>query len=234
VNARTPLLLVPGLLCTAALWRHQIDGLADVADIGVADHTGHDDIRDLAAAILDRAPPRFALAGLSFGGYIAFEIMRQAAGRVTRLALLDTSARPDTPEQIRRRLDVIALVERGRFIGVSDALIRTFVHPDRVDDGRLMAAIRGMADDTGVEAFIRQEKAIMSRPDSRPDLGRIACPTLVLCGRQDALTPVAWHEEIAEGIAGSRLVVIDDCGHLTTMERPEETTAALRRWLSET
>ncbi|HZD27057.1 MAG TPA: alpha/beta fold hydrolase [Alphaproteobacteria bacterium] len=227
-----PLILVPGLLCTATLWRVQVAELSDAADISVSDeHRRHDNIPDIARAILRAAPQRFSLAGLSFGGYVCFEIMRQAPERVRRLALLDTSARPDDEARRRNRRDLIELSRKGKFLGVTDRLLETFIHPDRMSDAALVEAIKAMAQDVGRDGFIRQQTAIMSRPDSRPDLARIACPTLVLVGRQDRLTPLELHEEMQAGIPGAELAVIEDCGHLSTMERPEAVNAALRRWL---
>lgn len=229
---KTPLVLLPGLLCDAALWRGQIDDLADIAAPWVADMTRDDSVSRMAARVLEAAPPRFALAGLSMGGYVAQEIMRQAPERVTRLALLDTSARPDSPEQTARRRGLIDLAEKGEFRGVTPRLLPVFLHPDRLNDKDLTAAVMAMAERVGKDAFLRQQRAIISRPDSRPSLAAIACPTLVLCGRQDQLTPLDLHEEIAAGIRGAQLVVIEECGHLSTMERPWEVSVALRQWLT--
>lgn len=228
-----PLVLLPGLLCDAALWAPQVSVLRGLADpIMIGDLTRNDSIGGMAEAVLAQAPPRFALAGLSMGGYCAFEIMRRAPERVTRLALLDTSARPDTDEQRARRRGLIELAEKGEFKGVTPRLLPLLIHPDRLGDEALKATVMGMAERVGKEAFLRQQKAIMGRPDSRPDLGRIACPTLVLVGRQDALTPVAVHEEMAAGIPGARLVIVEDCGHLSTLEKPEAVNAALEDWLA--
>jgi pimeloyl-ACP methyl ester carboxylesterase len=230
---KTPLLLLPGLLCDAALWRAQLEDLADIAAPMVADLTQDDALDAMARRVLQGAPPRFALAGLSMGGYVAQAVLRLAPERVLRLALLDTSARADTPEQTQRRRDLIALAERGEFIGVSARLMPLFVHPDRLHDAALTGAISAMAARVGKDAFLRQQKAIMGRPDNRPILPRISCPTLVLCGREDALTPPAVSEEIAELIPDARLEIVGQCGHMTTMERPETVSAALRRWLAE-
>ncbi len=229
---KTSLVLLPGLLCDAALWRGQIDDLADIAAPWVADMTRDDSVSRMAARVLEAAPPRFALAGLSMGGYVAQEIMRQAPERVARLALLDTSARPDSPEQTARRRGLIDLAEKGEFRGVTPRLLPVFLHPDRLNDKELTAAVMAMAERVGKDAFLRQQRAIISRPDSRPSLAAIACPTLVLCGRQDQLTPLDLHEEIAAGIRGAQLVVIEECGHLSTMERPWEVSVALRQWLT--
>jgi pimeloyl-ACP methyl ester carboxylesterase len=227
-----PLALLPGLLCDGALWRAQVEGLAGLADCRVADFTSQDSMAEMAASVLEAMPERFAMAGLSMGGYVAFEVLRRAPGRVARLALLDTSARADTPEQTRRRRGLIELAGKGRFRGVPERLLPLLVHPTRVEEAELPAAVTAMAERIGRDAFLRQQEAIMGRPDSRPDLVRIACPTLVLCGRQDALTPLARHTEMAAGIARSRLVVIENCGHLAPMERPAEVTAALKAWLA--
>ncbi len=233
MTAKIPLVLCPGLLCDAALWRHQIENLADIADITVGDFTIDDSLPGMASRLLATAPERFALAGLSMGGYVAQEIIRQAPERVTRLALLDTSARADTPEQTKRRRDLMDLAGRGRFRGVTPQLMPLLIHPDRLEDEPLTQAIMAMAENVGPEAFLRQQTAIAARPDGRGDLAGIACPTLVLCGRQDRLTPVEVNIEIAEGIPGADLVILGDCGHMTTMERPEATTAAMRVWLTE-
>jgi len=228
-----PLVLVPGLLCDAQLWRAQVEHLADVAETWVADHTRSDTMAGVARDVLADAPfKEFALAGLSMGGYISLEIMRQAPRRVKRLALLDTAARADTPEQTKRRRDFIELAQRGKFLGITDTLMPLLVHPSRLADKPLTDAIRLMAKNVGKDGFIRQQKAIMSRADSRPLLAGIKVPVLVLCGRQDQLTPLDRHEEMAAGIPGAKLEIIEDCGHVSTMEKPEQVNLALRRWLA--
>jgi pimeloyl-ACP methyl ester carboxylesterase len=231
VPAKTPLVLIPGTLCDAALWRHQIDHLGDIADIAVADHTRHDSMAEIARAILDAAPRRFALAGLSMGGFVAFEILRQAPERVEKLALFDTSARPDPPEMVQRRHDLTKLTRVGQFRGVTPRLLPSFIHPSRLSDQALSRIITEMAERVGPEAFVRQQTANAARPDSRPDLARIVCPTLVACGRQDILTPLALSEEMARAIPNATLVVIEDCAHLPTLERPQAATSLLRYWL---
>ena len=227
----TRLVLVPGLACTEDLFADQIATLRGDLAISVADHTRHDTVSGIARAVLAAAPDRFALCGLSMGGYIAFEVMRQAPDRVERLALLDTSALPDTPEQSERRLTLIAMAQSGEFKSVRDTLWPLLVHPARHDDVALKRAVFKMMDDTGPETFIRQQKAIISRPDSRPSLGMIHCPTLVLVGNEDALTPVSVALTIADEIAGSKLEIVQDCGHLSTIERPDAVTEALRAWI---
>lgn len=232
-GAKPGLVLVPGLLCDALLWKPQIEALEGHAACWVADHTRSDTMAGVAADVLREAPfERFALAGLSMGGYVALEIVRRAAQRVDRLALLDTSARPDTPEQIERRTGLVELARRGRFIGVTQALLPLFLHRSRLSDEKLVNTVKEMARNTGKEAFIRQEHAIMSRVDSLPLLPTIGCPTLVLCGRQDVLTPLERHEEMAAAIPGASLRIVDDCGHLSTLERPAAVSEAFKRWLS--
>lgn len=228
---RQPLVLLPGLLCDRALWQPQLSGLADVAEMTVADLTRRDSADGMAADVLRDAPPRFALAGLSMGGYIALTIMRMAPERVTRLALLDTTARADTPERTRARELLIAQARVGQFKGISPRLLPEWIHPSRLNDTALTQAVIDMAGRVGRDAFIRQQTAIMGRIDSRPGLSHIDCPTLVVCGRQDRTTPVELATEIAADIPSSRLVIIEECGHLSTLERPEAVNAAMRAWL---
>jgi len=230
---RQPLVLLPGLLCDTALWRPVTDALADEAAAVVADLTLDDTVGGMAERVLAWAPARFALGALSMGGYVAHEIMRRAPDRVTRLALLDTSARPDSEEQQRRRRGLIALARQGRFKGVTPRLLPLLVHPDRLQDEDLVGIVMGMAERVGRDAFLRQQTAILGRPDSVPDLSRIDCPTLVLCGRQDALTPPELHEEMAFHVPGAKLVQIEDCGHLAPLERPAAVVSAMRAWLAE-
>lgn len=229
---KTNLVLVPGLLCTRALWEPQIAALGDIAAMTVADHTRHDNMEAIARSILAAAPERFALAGLSMGGYIAYAILRQAPERVTRLALLDTGSRADPPERKEARLRRNELARRDGAGAVQDELMPLLIHKDRLADKAFTARIRQMAVDTGTEALIRQHAALMGRPDNRPFLPSIRCPTLVLVGREDALTPVAMAEEIAARIPGARLEIVPDCGHLSTLERPEAVNRALRAWLT--
>src|SRR5262245_53806362 len=226
------LVLVPGLLCSPALWAPQVRALSDIAEISVADHSRQASMEEIAAAILATAPPRFALAGLSMGGYIACEIMRQRADRVTRLALLDTGARADTPERRAQRHCLVALAEREGAVRAQQELLPLLIHTDRLRDKPLVDTVLQMATDTGVAAFRRQQAAIMARPDNRPLLPTITCPTLVLVGRDDALTPPSLAQEIADAIPGARLESIGDCGHLSTLEQPDAVNSALRRWLT--
>jgi pimeloyl-ACP methyl ester carboxylesterase len=191
-----------------------------------------DQYADDVAALMDLlALDAAVLVGLSMGGYIAFEMLRQAPQRIARVALLDTSAQPESPEQTARRKQHLALTEAGRYHEVTDLQFPLAVHPSRHGDRALRREYERMGEETGPEAFVRHQQAIMGRADSRPGLHSIRCPTLVLVGDGDVLTPPDHAREIAAGIAGAQLVVVPDCGHLSTLERPDEVTKALADWL---
>lgn len=228
-----PVVLVPGLLCSARLYAEQVPLLWRFGPVSIADHRRDDTIEAIARRILDAAPPRFALAGLSMGGYIAFQIQALAPDRVDRLALLDTSPYPETSERSAKRLELIGRAEAGDFAGIADLHFPTFVHAGRRSDGALQRIVRAMADDTGPQAYVRQQRAIMARPDARPLLAKISCRTLVLVGDGDELTPPNLSKEIAAAITGARLVVVPNCGHLSTLERPEAVNAALSAWMTD-
>jgi pimeloyl-ACP methyl ester carboxylesterase len=227
-----PSVLVPGLNCSARLYSDQIPALWRFGPVIVADHTRDDSIAAIARRTLVMAPPRFALVGLSMGGYVAFEIMRQAPERVARLALLDTAPAAETPAQTQKRLPFIEMAATGRFAEVPDGQFPQLVHRDRHGDAALKALVRTMAEETGAEAFLRQMTAIMARFDSRPTLAAIACPTLVLVGEDDALTPPAVSRDMVAAIRDARLVVVPDSGHLSTVERPQAVNAALVEWMT--
>jgi pimeloyl-ACP methyl ester carboxylesterase len=233
-SAPQPLVLVPGLLCDAQLWAPQIAGLAGIADAWVPVPTQHASIEALARAVLADCPfERFALAGLSMGGYIAMAIQRQAPQRVTHLALLDTNAVADAPAASAARRELVARSRAEGLGAVADALLPRLVWPQAPQHAALHATVRSMAWNVGPDAFARQQEAIIGRPDARAALAAVACPTLVACGAQDLLTPPALHEEIAALVPGARLAVFADCGHLSTLEQPAHVTQALRTWLAE-
>lgn len=222
-----PTVLIPGLMATPRLYSDQISALWAIGPVQIADHRHADTMAGLAKAILDDSPPRFRLLALSMGGYIALEILRQAPQRVAALALLDTSARPDAPEQTQVRQSQIQLAHDRGMAAVAEAMYPRLVHPARAQDQELQQLVREMAEDTGAEAFARQQQAIMSRPDSRPSLAAIACPTLVIVGDQDQVTPPPMAQEIAAAVPDAKLVVIPDSGHLSTIEQPGAVTRAL-------
>jgi pimeloyl-ACP methyl ester carboxylesterase len=231
VSEPLPIVLIPGLLASARLYAPQLPRLWQQGAVMIADHTRDDSLSALAQRILASAPARFALVGLSMGGYIALEIMRQAPQRVLRLALLDTSARADTPEQTAMRRAHMSLAAGGRFSEVKQALFLRAVHREQHGDERLREIVDLMADEVGIEAYTRQQRAIISRPDSRPTLKDIRCPTLVVVGEGDELTPPQLAEEIAAAITGAQLVTVPDSGHLSTLEQPQAVTDALLTWL---
>ncbi|WNJ98346.1 alpha/beta fold hydrolase [Thalassospiraceae bacterium LMO-JJ14] len=225
------MLLLPGLLCDDALWSGQVAGLADACSPVIADMTLDDSLAGMAVRAVARMPETFAVCGLSMGGYTAMEVMRQAPERVTHLALFDTSPHADTNERIEIRRDLIGRVENGGFTDVIEEHFQSFVHPSRLSDDELMAKIRASALHVGPEAYVRQQNAIIQRPDSTESLKRIDCPTLVLCGAEDALTPPPLHDEMAALIPGANLVKVPMSGHLPTLERPDAVNAAMRQWL---
>ena len=227
------LVLVPGLALTPRLFEAQIAALSGNRNLVVADHTRDDSIPAIASRLLKDAPERFSLAGLSMGGYVALEVIRQAPERVERLALLDTTARPDTPEASRDRERLIAVAEAGRLEEIHAKLWPRLVHPDNQSDRELQDAVLGMLRETGAEAYIRQQRAIMARADSRPLLPGIEIPTLVLVGEGDAITPPEIAREMAEMIEWASLTVVPGAGHLSALEQPDRVAQAMRMWLEE-
>jgi pimeloyl-ACP methyl ester carboxylesterase len=232
MSENVPIVLVPSLNGSARLYAPQIPELWRLGPVTIADHTRDDTMAAIAERILETAPPRFHYVGLSMGGYLAFEIMRQAPERVVKLAVLDTSARADVPEITALRRERIALAENGWFDDVIENTWEPLVHPSLRGGGTLEAIHVAMCRDVGPQAYVRQQKACLARIDSRPMLGSIRCPTLVIVGAQDEPTPPELAEEIAGGIPGSRLVKVPECGHFSTLERPEIVTKELITFLS--
>jgi pimeloyl-ACP methyl ester carboxylesterase len=224
------LLLIPGLVCDAAVWRHQTTHLAEFAEIVVPAVTQGDSMTDMARIVLDAAPPTFALAGFSMGGYIALEMLRQAPDRITRLALLDTSARADTSQKAEWRRAAIARCERGEFPAVIEGMLPILLHADR-QSGPLPQFVRDMTTRIGAQAFIRRHKAIGMRQDSRELLRSVGIPVRSICGREDGMSTIGEHEEIASLARRGRFSLIEQCGHMTILEQPQATTALLRDWL---
>lgn len=225
----TPTLLIPGLAASAALFKEQIGVLSQFGPVHLADHRGADTMEGLASSILKTAPSHFRLCGLSMGGYIAFEILRQAPERVTQLVLMDTSARPDTAEAAQRRLDSIALTRKGQFMRLIKESISNLVTDARAREAGVREAITAMAEQCGPDGYMRQLEACRTRIDSRPYLAQIDVPTLVLVGEHDGLTPEELAAEIVQGIGDrAELEVIQDAAHLTPLEQPIAVSAALR------
>ena len=225
------LVLLPGQLCDAALWQAQTAGLIDIAEMTVADLTLDDTIGAMAERILAAAPPRFAVGAVSLGGYVAFELYRRAPDRITHLALMNSSARSDTEAQTERRGQVVRAAGMGAFKGVTPRLLPAILHPDHVSDPHMAETVLAMAERVGKVAFERQAAAIIDRPDSRPLLPYISCPTLVVGGMADKMTPPALQEEIAADIPHARLELLEICGHLAPLEQPEAVNRLLRELL---
>lgn len=228
-----PIVFIPGLLCDERLWRDQREALSDLAPASIADVTQDDSVEAMAARLLAVAPPRFTLVALSMGGYVAFEVLRQARERVAAAALLDTSAAPDAPGRSAEREAALASMGSGRFAGVTDRLLPRLVDAQHLA-GPVGDELKAMAQRVGGEAFVRQQTAIMHRPDSRPLLGALDIPVLVAVGDGDVLTPPAESVTMFRALPRPRFHLFHRCGHLPAMEQPEETSEVLRRWLRET
>jgi pimeloyl-ACP methyl ester carboxylesterase len=228
----TAIVLIPGLLCSAEAFAPQVPALWPYGPVMIASTLEGATIAEMAARILADAPPRFALAGLSMGGYISFEIMRQAPERVLRLALLDTAASPDMPEQSAQRRALVSQARSHGFETVASAAMNSILHPARQGDLTLRSACTRMVMTVGMDGFARQSEAMIGRIDSRPGLPAISVPTLVLVGDSDVLSPPDQSREIAAAIAGAELVVVPDCGHATTLEKPEAVNRAMIDWIS--
>jgi pimeloyl-ACP methyl ester carboxylesterase len=220
--------LLPGLLCDQVMWRAQSDALSEYADVIIPDFRFVDSFTAMAELVLDAAPDRFAVAGHSMGGRVALEVFRMAPAKVERLALLDTGVHPRGAHEPAKRQELVDLGYREGMGAVAARWLAPMLHPDHLD---MIPALAEMVMRSTPESFANQQRALLNRPDARTVLPLIHCPTLVLCGRQDAWSPVAQHEEIASAIKGAKLVVIEECGHMAPYEQPEGVTAALREWM---
>ncbi len=232
VSTKKTLLFIPGLICDAELWRNQINAFKDEYNILVADHSQSDDFETLAQLIINDVPDRFHLIGLSMGGYLAQEIIRRVPERVEKLALMATSSRLD-PDTIRKtRIGLVQLASKGRFVGMSRQMLGTFVHESKLDDPSVADVVYAMAKKTGSESFIKQQKAILSRPHLQPFLKDISVKTLIICGDSDPRTPVEYHQEIADGIPHADWHILENCGHLPPLEQPEKVNHLMKQWLT--
>lgn len=228
--------LLPGLACDEEVWKQQRRRLSEIATVRVADYGGSDSIKAMAETVLRNTPGRFALAGHSMGGRVAYEVIRRVPERVTGLALLDTGYRPfpggeDGQRERVERMRLVKLAQTQGMRAMAQDWLRNMVHPSRLSDGPLIDSIVEMFARKTAEAFAGQIKALLERPDATPVLCSIRCPTVVLCGREDSWSTLPTHKAIAARIPESRLVVIENCGHMAPMERPESVTAALVSWL---
>jgi pimeloyl-ACP methyl ester carboxylesterase len=225
-----PIVFVPGLLCDERLWRDQAKALSDLTTCCTADVTKDATVGEMAARLLAAAPPRFTLIALSMGGYVAFEVLRQASDRVQALALFDTSASPDPPGRAAERRAALNSLSSGRFVGVTNRMLPRLVDEQHLD-GPVGQELRAMAERVGGEAFARQQRAILTRPDSRPLLPSISIPTLVGVGDGDVLTPPEEAVTIFRGVQHPSFHLFHRCGHLPAIEQPEATTDVIRAWL---
>lgn len=230
-DSRPVLVLLSGHMCSEALWKKQIDHFSDRYRCMPMVFRNGDSIANFAEQVLQHAPESFYLAGLSMGGYVAFEVMRRAPERVIRLALLDTSAEPENPDRtVQRKIDLKTAHEKG-LPALADQMPARWMHPDMVAKPTLFSEVRDMVLNVGLQALGQQQRAIIERADSFEGLRGIKCPTLILCGRQDASTPLSMHEDIARQVPHAKLVIIDHCGHLSTMEQPDAVNQAMDAWL---
>ena len=225
------LILIPGMLCNEALYAPQAEALGSQIDITIADHCGYETMAEIAESVLESAPDSFALAGLSMGGFIAFEIMARAPERVEKLALLNTGARSPLEEQKDQHRLFNALALKDGMKPVLDVVVPVCLDPGRLGDTKLVGDVRQMMEQTSVENFVRQQNAIIDRRDHRDALPGYACPTLIIVGEADAVTPPKLSEEIAELIPHAILNIIPDCGHISTLERPGAVNEAMKMWL---
>jgi pimeloyl-ACP methyl ester carboxylesterase len=235
-GVKKPLLLVPGLLCDDVVWASQTAALADIADVRVVNNGATDRLEALAESIIAQAPQRFALAGHSMGGRVALEVARKVPERLIGLALLDTGYEGLAPGEAgeREAAGRYALLETARREGMramARIWVQGMVYPPRLEDEGLIEPILDMFERRTPDFFALQIKALLTRPEASAVVSRIPCPTLVLCGREDAWAPPSRHELMAKMIRRSTLEVIPECGHMSPVERPQAVTAAFRSWL---
>jgi len=228
----TTLYLLPGLLCDDEIWRHQRKALESELDIHIPRLLGLNRITAMAERVLSKAPERFALAGHSMGGRVALEVHRLAHERIERLMLLDTGVAPVRAGEAEEREVLVKLARTKGMKALAEAWLPGMLSEKRWSDEGLVEPLRAMIERATPEEFAGEVSALLNRPDARHELGRITCPTTIVCGRYDTWSPLSRHEEMQRAIAHSKLVVIEDSGHMTPAERPEAVTQALRNWLT--
>ncbi len=231
MTEKPTLYLLPGLLCDDAVWRHQIEHLSDLVHIIVPDYRNCDSITAMAETVLVDAPGSFAVAGHSMGGRVALELFRLAGERISRIALLDSATGPAASGEEEKRMGWVELARNEGMAALADTWLPPMVHPERRADRVFMGSLTAMIERLTPEQFHGEIRALLARPDATPLLGSIHCPALVLCGRQDSWCSPESHAEMAAAIDGAEFEIVEDCGHMAPVERPEEVTAALRRWL---
>jgi len=236
--SRSPhVLLLPGLACDADVWAHQVRALSKISTVNVTDYGASDSIGKMAQVALDSAPPKFAAAGHSMGGRVGFEIVRRAPERVVGLAVLDTAYRAFAggeagERETEKRFALLNVANSQGMRAMAEHWMPGLIHPDRFADNLLTVAIVDMMSRKSPAIFAAQINALLERPDAAPVLPTIHCPALVLCGREDIWSPLPSHREIAAMIPNAQLAIIEHCGHMAPMERPEDVTAAMTSWFS--
>lgn len=233
MEAGIPIVMVSGLNCSARVYIPQLPALWQFGPVQIADHRRGSSMTEIARSILERAPQQFALVGFSMGGYISLEILRQARDRVVKLALIDTAAAADRPDQTEKRLKNIAMTREGRAAEREEAIWPLMVHDSRLNDENIRNVVREMHKETGSEVYINQQTAIQGRADSRPLLKNLDMKTLIIVGDSDQITPPEASKEMHELVTGSKLDIIPNCGHMSTLERPDRVTKLLVEWLAE-
>jgi pimeloyl-ACP methyl ester carboxylesterase len=234
MTTRSALAFACAHLSDERLYAHQLAELRATHDCSVFVFRDHDSMAGMAEQVLEAMPERFTLIGLSLGGYVAFEVIRRALPRLERLVLIDTTAVADHPARREARRQDIATVQQGGIEALVPGLPARWLLPAHAANPALASLVGDMARSVGARAQFNQQCAMLGRPDSHVDLARVRVPTLVMCGRQDLVTPLADHEEMAACVPGAQLTVIEACGHLSAIEQPEAVTHELARWLRAT
>lgn len=226
------LILIPGLLCNAKLWEPLLEIARPSSAVVILNINDYSTIEDMAKAILKQVEGAFYLGALSMGGYVAFEILRQAPDRVKKLALFNTTALPDTPEQTKFRLEMIDLAQKIEFSTFFSRLLPRFLSKTSLQDQNLVKTVKKMAMEAGKDVYIRHQKAIIGRVDSRPLLPHITCPALVIAGEEDVLTPAPAMQEMAQIIPNSEFFQVAQAGHLTPLESPKTLAKYWKNWIN--
>lgn len=223
-----PIVMLPGMMLDERVYAEQVRQLSPFTRVIIGNITSAPTIQDLAEDVLHAAPPQFAMAGLSMGGIVALEIWRRAPQRVTHLALIDTTPYADRPERQEIRFEQIAAVDAGNLRQVlTQSMKPLYLARKNRESADLLNQILEMGIDLGPDVFRRQSMALAHRADSTATIATIDCPSLVLCGREDALCPVEFHRTMADAIPRADLVILAECGHLAVMEEPNAVASAL-------
>lgn len=229
---RPVLYLLPGLLCDETVFAPQVAALTDVCEIRIPSFRGFDSFDAMANEVLATAPPRFSLAGFSMGGRVAFHIARSALDRIERFCAFDTGVVPASQAELPKRKALVDLANKDGMAALAAAWLPPMLHEARRGDAAFMAPLKDMVLNFTPEDHEKQIRALINRPDMRPILSKITCPTLIACGAQDGFSPPSDHEAIASAIPGARLIVIEGSGHFLPIEQPALFNKALREWLN--